>query len=186
MNLNIASAIHDIKNKLVSIAECSDNPGHEEISLIRMKAMEISSRLTTILEIYEIETNSVLINKIDVDASFFMQELLYDVQPFSKIKITFQSDCNDIVMLDPVLVKDAIVNAVQNANRYAKSIIILSGKIENDRMMIEVRDDGPGFSDERSSDNTGIGLEISKQIMKHHGSEIDLFNDHGAVFRLKV
>lgn len=184
MNLNIASAIHDIKNMLVVIADCPDQPDEAQIKTIRRQAMVAATRLTTLLEIVDIETNHVEIHKVVVDTSQFMQDLYYDTMAYADKSYAMVCQDNEVLMVDTVVVTDAIVNAVQNANRYANSAITLKGRKENGSFIIEVIDDGPGFDEKRKPDNAGLGIKIAKQMLTHHGADLALLNDNGAVFRL--
>lgn len=66
----------------------------------------------------------------------------------------------------------------------------------NDRVQIEVRDNGPGiasgilktlfepFVTKHKSYGTGLGLAIVKQFVDAHGGTISVYNDNGAVFKM--
>jgi signal transduction histidine kinase len=70
--------------------------------------------------------------------------------------------------------------------------IEISGRSEGDKILLKVRDDGPGFPVEKldrieqpyfttKGSGTGLGLAISKKIVEEHGGMIRFYNDKGAV-----
>ena len=80
--------------------------------------------------------------------------------------------------------------------RHAESFVKFSCKAESGKIIIVVSDDGGGINEEDlprvferfytgRKGNTGIGLALTKEIIKLHGGEITALNDEkGAVFRI--
>lgn len=77
----------------------------------------------------------------------------------------------------------AFYNLISNALQYAKSKVVLSSRIENNKAIISVADDGPGISEndlphifERFYKGTngkhGIGLSIVKSVIELHGGSV--------------
>jgi two-component system sensor histidine kinase CssS len=77
----------------------------------------------------------------------------------------------------------AFYNLISNALQYAKSKVILSCGVENDKAIISVADDGPGISEndlphifERfykgANGKHGIGLSIVKSVIDLHGGSV--------------
>lgn len=96
-------------------------------------------------------------------------------------------------------------NLVANAVEHARSRVLLGCALEGGRLVITVRDDGPGFSpaalehgrerlftDDASRaardgrPHYGIGLFAAAEAARAHGGALELSNDHGAVARLVV
>lgn len=96
-------------------------------------------------------------------------------------------------------------NLVANAVEHARGRVLLGCSLEGGRLVITVRDDGPGFSpaalehgrerlftDDASRaardgrPHYGIGLFAAAEAARTHGGALELSNDHGAVARLVI
>lgn len=95
----------------------------------------------------------------------------------------------DRQLLDQVLV-NLVRNAVDAIANTDSPALQLSGKLDFGRVIIRVRDNGPGIPDETMDqvfvpffttkrDGSGIGLSLSRQIMTAHGGEIVIESDAG-------
>jgi nitrogen fixation/metabolism regulation signal transduction histidine kinase len=96
---------------------------------------------------------------------------------------------------DPVLVEQVLINLILNAaealQNVSQPIISLSARMgERGRISIEVTDNGPGIPKEvqekifvpfftTKPNGSGIGLSLSRQIMRLHGGLILLASDPG-------
>jgi|GEM_PF-373144 len=110
---------------------------------------------------------------------------------------------------DPDKMEEVVSNLVDNANRFIDEgghiDIELSG--EDDRAVITVLDDGPGFGDidprllferfyrtdfsrSRNRGGSGLGLAIVKSIVEAHGGTVEAANRpapaHGARFTVRI
>jgi len=106
--------------------------------------------------------------------------------------------------MDPILIKQVVVNLLENAVRHSGSRdrILLQLYLRDDHAVVEVRDWGCGLSQEvcqailtgkplnrdRSGDSSrgmGIGLSACQSIIKAHGGFFTAGNapEGGAVFR---
>jgi two-component system sensor histidine kinase KdpD len=91
-----------------------------------------------------------------------------------------------LVLLDAVLVEQAIVNLLENAIRHGgrEGGVAVSARREGDRVLIEVSDEGPGFPPEAAErifdkfyraaggPGSGLGLAIVRAIATAHGGEV--------------
>lgn len=96
---------------------------------------------------------------------------------------------------DPELVEQILINLVRNAIQMKEPgkplQIRLSGRIgERSRPIISVSDNGPGIEPEAidkifvpffttKKEGSGIGLSLSRQIMRQHGGSLSVFSDPG-------
>jgi len=99
------------------------------------------------------------------------------------------------VTADPELIEQILINLVKNAiqmNEPGKAMTIrLSARIgTQSRPVLSVTDDGPGIEPEAldkifvpffttKKEGSGIGLSLSRQIMRQHGGSMSVFSDPG-------
>ena len=113
------------------------------------------------------------------------------------------SDETLIVKAGPVRLQQVLVNIISNAADAVEGVgdrrIVLSARREEDRVIVEVRDHGPGvpaaiaerifdpfFTTKGVGKGLGLGLSISYNIIKDFGGNLSVENhpDGGAVFRI--
>ena len=122
----------------------------------------------------------------------------HDIQIFSNVK-PIDLEIN----ADEKLIEQVLINLLKNAIEAGKDEndfkIELSGYEERGNVKIEVSDNGPGISSEvidnifvpfftTKKEGSGIGLSLSKQILRRHGGNIEVVSkeDAGATFTLTL
>ncbi len=109
--------------------------------------------------------------------------------------------------IDPTLFSQAIVNLVDNAIRYTpnKGLVLVEVTDNNDKAVIEVKDQGPGIDEvhqkkifdrffriddsrNRNHGGAGLGLAISKWAVEIHGGKIRVQSTlgKGSIFRIEL
>lgn len=88
------------------------------------------------------------------------------------------------------VIEEVVGNLLSNAVRFAKKEVKISLKVEGDKLLIFVKDDGRGFSkkelfkasdpfytsEKKDSSHFGIGLNICKILTEKHGGSLSLSN----------
>lgn len=111
----------------------------------------------------------------------------------ARINITIPDDISQL-RLDSQMMGRVFGNLIKNSIEAtpADVTIDISARQKNDRVEVTVRDNGPGFPEEKlekidqpyittKKSGTGLGLAIVKKIVEEHGGEIRFYNDGGAV-----
>ena len=192
-----ALTIHDVKNKLSGIATVAESHGDSKTV---QAIFDISDTLTRLLIFYRSEHGMLRLN-MNTHAP---EDLIYELAAnhYGRPEIQIKSDLSQAPVLwvyDEMLVRMILVNALQNASRYAKSFIVISAKAYPDHLEMSILDDGPGFpealleedysSSPVSQHGTGLGLLLAQRIASmhinnHQHGRIELLNEHGGLFRL--
>jgi len=129
--------------------------------------------------------------------------LLYEGD-LSERKIILKIECHQsiFVQADINLLEQVMINLVKNAIEALEGIpepsIRLSGRSVQDRILIEVEDNGKGIPSVVLEDvfvpffttkerGSGIGLSLSRQIIRLHGGSLDVQSEPGkTVFSIKL
>ncbi|MCA0172658.1 sensor histidine kinase [Bacillus sp. RAR_GA_16] len=132
------------------------------------------TRLETVEESFTYEF--VHINRILQEAMTAIKPLAYQNQ----ITLEYGSDPDIQVKVDADKMKQAFLNILGNALRFASSLIEIRMWKEESQVTVEIQDDGTGFGENPDrvfkrfytgdQSGSGIGLAITKTIVeKHHG-----------------
>jgi signal transduction histidine kinase len=204
---------HDLKNPLSSIFSLSGIPvssfkDSEEITQTLNVIHDASKIMMTLvnenLEYFSISTGSMKFENTFVDIVGLINQIVEINRPLAKDKnqqIIFtysEKDC--FIYSDNNKIYRAINNIVSNAIKFSpfgKSIWIeVSKNIETNKIVIVIKDEGPGFKKEEVANvfvkfgkyfatptgneiSTGLGLLIANQIINHSNGEIKLESEEG-------
>jgi signal transduction histidine kinase len=202
MNDLCVAVIHDVKNQLAELALRLDKRGDAQQEM--MIAMSAARRLSEMLLLYRQEQNLLSINADSVNAADFMDILAAEYRemfPHLNIEIDV-SQAPPFAFFDDALVRMALANALHNACRAARSKVSLAAYSQDNMLVLQIADDGPGFPDTLlqnggaapsavSGRGTGLGLFMARRIAESHTLEnrrgyIELSNANGAVFRMML
>ena len=126
----------------------------------------------------------------DIVESFRVREDCRGIE----FKVSCRSACT--VAIDPLLLKQAVSNIIDNAVKYtpATGAVEISVFDEKERVMIAVRDTGIGISEpdlpriferfyrcdqSRSQAGTGLGLSLARAVARAHGGDITVVSSPG-------
>jgi two-component system OmpR family sensor kinase len=197
----IADASHELRTPLsVMRAEVELALMHDRTPDAYRSALQRLQRETQRLEV--LAQSLILTSRDDpgtvttvaVAAVDVAERAVARMQPLALSRgITLTSDGSTTVEVtaDGDMLERAIVTLVDNALRFAKSMVAVDVSYDGTNASIAVRDDGPGFSDaalreatsrfwrddpSRSGEGTGLGLAIARTIIERHGGTIELRN----------
>lgn len=217
LRANLLRAIsHDLRTPLTSI---SGNAGVLMGNSILLSEEQKKSLYTDIYDdsmwLINLVENLLSITRIDNGAmSLTLQpELLEEVIAESMLHInrksvehSIEAVVNDAFLMakvDSRLIMQVLINIVNNAIQYTPqgSRIIVSARREEEMVLVEVSDDGPGIPDEAKLKlfnmfytaekargdgrrGLGLGLALCKSIVEAHGGKIYVRDNipHGTVF----
>ena len=188
----LASSIHDIKNSLgillvdvdgVSDILDSDNKSHQDALLsLKSTTRRLNNELTQLLVLYRFKTNTYKTSSVFMNVCEFLEDKQREYKIFLEAdNIELKTDCTPELHwnFDPMLVTSALNNALNNAQRYAKTQIILSAKKHDDMLCIQIQDDGEGFPEtilqgdmkngpDLTQGSTGVGIYFCHEIAHSH------------------
>ncbi|NFH89867.1 HAMP domain-containing sensor histidine kinase [Clostridium sp. ZBS3] len=201
----IAALAHDIKTPLTIIKGNSEllnelNLNSDQVIfngniLGEVKNMEYY--IKSLIEIMKSE-KEVMLKKENVNLKIFINEIIEQgilLIKDKKIKLTNEIKINtEIINVDRVSLKRAIINIITNAIDYCpiKGEILFSVDSNNEYISFTIEDNGRGFTKEEldsateqfyqgdksrnSKNHYGMGLYITRNIIKKHGGNLILEN----------
>lgn len=202
MNDLFAAVVHDVKNQLAELSLRLGQRGdaQKEVEI----AISAARRLSEMLLVYRQENELLCVNSDSVNAADFLAMLAAEYRElFPKLLIEINDkNAPDLAFFDDALVRMALANAIHNACRIAHSRVQLSAFEQDKMLVLEVRDDGPGYPNSMLAEDistplpvsgrgTGLGLYLAKKIAELHHLEnrhgfVKLANDGGAVFQMML
>jgi len=199
-------ALHEIKNPLASINLANDIMAKDATSVIRMTDMiksavgRIQSKLTSLLKHHEHEETELKLSIEEIDLKKMFVRLIHNFEllAFRKNQRIIL-DCEDDVPLisaDWGKISDVMHNLLSNAIKYSypDSTIHIICRKDDDRVYIEVKDEGQGLSSDdlerlftkfaklsskptgRETSN-GLGLSITKSLVELHNGSIEAISE---------
>jgi signal transduction histidine kinase len=140
-----------------------------------------------------LETSIMNLNKDTGDLNRIIQSVIRYLSPMKKFySLTFRTELNQLppCNFDSEQIQHLLVNLITNSADVKKdATVTIKSFVRDDKVYIEVEDDGPGFPPEVQRDplsafnlnKNGYGLFLCKSIVDRHKGEIWILNrDAGA------
>lgn len=207
---NFVSLIsHDLKTPIAKIQAIVDrlltqhaSPElQEDLKSLRGSGDELNRYIQSILKVLRVESRDFKLNKEVADINEVIEEAIQQLRPLAYEKnIRIQTELEPMfsVEFDTTLIKEVLVNLIENAIKYTPrdgQISILSSETE-DSIFVKVKDNGEGIRPEdletvwgkftrgRDQDlktkGSGLGLYLVKYFIELHGGRVNLDSKVGS------
>ncbi|MFH2000263.1 MAG: ATP-binding protein [Planctomycetota bacterium] len=210
----VAGFAHELNNPLTSVigfaqlllASRKKVRDHDEIAIIHQHALRCKKIIDNLLAFarksspqkVEVDINEIIVNTAEL--------LKYQFER-NNIQIHLElDDAAPFVRADPSQMQQVFVNLLENsryelANREEPGEIQMSTRVVDNRVVIKVADNGPGFTAENldrifdpffttkpGGEGTGLGLSLSYGFMQEHGGTLNARNlpAGGAEFEISI
>jgi signal transduction histidine kinase len=211
------NAAHDLRTPLTSLRGAAELAlGHPEDAAAAREALadcveradEVLHLLRTLMEVSEAEAGMLRLERSPCDLRDIAGraiDLYAEVAESKGQVLTLATGAAVPLSADPVRLRQAIANLVDNAVKYTPSggRIAVTAEARDGAAVVEVRDSGPGVpADEqarvwerlyrgdqsRSQSGLGLGLSLVRAIVAAHGGSTAVGNaaEGGAVFTLRL
>lgn len=209
----LASGVaHEIRNPINSIGmiaqrlnkEFEPKEDENEYKVITKVLKDEVTRINKIISQFLNYAKPLELQKKVINTKEFFEEVyqLFIDQAKSKlIKFDLLNHQAVKVNLDPELIKQSLMNIIQNAFDAVKEngVVSLNYFFHDKLFIIEIKDNGTGISEEHKrkifdlyfstkKDGNGLGLSISQKIISEHNGTIEIEDNlpTGTIFKLKI
>lgn len=213
----VASLSHDVKTPLTALTIAAGNltsvgladaERREQLQIIETELVRLKRLFDNMIDLASVEAEATALQLEWVTAAGIIEAArrqagaALDAHP---VRLIGETD-RHLVYLDPRLTSSALAHVLQNAAVYspATTPIEVTVTIKPDRLIVSVRDHGPGVpahelrriferfyrgsGNEQDKFGSGMGLTITRGLLDLQGGRITVTNedDGGAHFTLEV
>lgn len=203
----VSMASHEFRTPLSTILSSASlvakyTEGEEQekrakhIQRIKSSVNNLTNLLNEFLSIGKIEDGKILANNINFNIRELIGALCTEFEGIAKSKqqIIYKHQGEEMVLLDPTLLRNVITNLVSNAIKFSSEdgTIEVSSKVTARQIMISVEDHGLGISKEDQEhlferffrganviniQGTGLGLHIVGRYIEIMDGKIEFFSE---------
>lgn len=211
----ISSISHELRTPLTSIKGWAitlktDETRDEELlkdglNIIENESDRLSKMVEDLLDFSRFISGRITLEKELFRLSDAINLLYKQYNPRAKskdIKLELEiSDEIDLILADENRIKQVLINLIDNAIKFTPEYgnIKISAYKEENNIILEVKDDGVGISEEdlpnikdkfyrgnNKNANSGIGLSICDEIMALHDGDLDITSEIGVGTTVKA
>ncbi len=208
----LASVSHEVRTPLTAILGFArlleqepDLPEEDQrmmIGSIAEHAQEMSDLIDDLLVAARVESGQIQVANAPYDVVGLVSQLLASGGSFTR-GVEFEPRVAEAyAVCDPARFRQVVRNLLTNAERYGGPDVSVVVAVEDDAVVVDVVDDGPGIPRrdwERifepyqrahhapgQPDSVGVGLAISRQLATLMGGTLDYHYEGCSVFRLRL
>ncbi len=222
-NTFLGIAAHDLKSplaalalegELLSMGGLTEAEVQERGAQIQEAASRMSQLVTKLLDVHAIESQRMDLDLAPVDLAEVVHDLRLSYEGMARakaIRIELEVPGEGLpAIADPTHLREILENLVSNAIKFTppgppERHLWIRARREDARAILEVQDQGPGFTEEDKrqafesfarlsarptggEDSTGLGLSIVKRLVEAMGGTILLVSEagQGATFRIEL
>ncbi|MBB3227647.1 two-component system sensor histidine kinase KdpD [Luteibacter sp. Sphag1AF] len=203
-NALLSSVSHDLRSPLASIIGSAGTlaaywdavPAQERRELldaILAEGQRLDRYIQNLLDMTRLGHGGLRLNRDWVDIAEVVASAVSRLRspyPDTHVEATIASDI-PLLHVHPALVEQALFNVLENAAKFSPAgvPVVLSARIENQRLLVDVSDAGPGIPEEerrkifdmfysvargdRGAHSTGLGLAICRGMIGAHGGTVE-------------
>lgn len=186
----LAAVSHDLRTPITTLRLRAEFIDDDEMRNKVLETLEEMQAMTEAVLAFAREDASTEETK-DVDIAAMLSSMVEDYQEMGK-EVRFDGPDSLIHVCRAVSLKRALRNLTENALRYAGDATVILKDAENG-LQIDVCDTGPGIPEDKIEDvfspffrvegsrnletgGVGLGLSITRTIIRSHGGDITLTN----------
>jgi len=187
------------------------NPKQTEyIRDINLSALHLMELINTLLDFSKIESGSIKLTLSEFDPKSAVDEVLMLIKPLleaKEIELIYQNSASSILKADYQKFKQILLNLVGNAIKFSKQKgkIVVRTTDDGEYFILEVQDFGIGIEKKyhnfifkkftqidniytKKGTSTGLGLAITKELVKLHKGKIYVTSEpgEGSTFVVKL
>jgi signal transduction histidine kinase len=201
---------HDLKsplNRITGLANIMELEGglpdkqQEYLHLIKNATRSGSNMIIDLLDVNSFEENGHAPNIVEFDVKRWLEERVNTFQLAAQaksIQLSSENSLSGNFNSDPEYLNRILDNLISNAIKFSPKNreVLVSGKLEANRLRISVKDEGPGFSIQDKAfvykkfkklsarptggeSSNGLGLAIVKTLVDRLRGEINLISEQG-------
>jgi signal transduction histidine kinase len=202
----VAKLSHDIKSPIASIKSSSElgleiskeETTKKQFKSINQKSDQINTLITNLFNSTLDEMEELNINPTNIKSSI-IKDLINNSDYLNKTKKYTIEDCN--IFADRLRLQQVFDNIYINSYKYANTDMEVKSYIKDEFLVISIKDYGDSIKKEeiplltekfkrvsnvKDKDGVGLGLYISKELMKKMNGELDLDYDNGFTVIIKL
>lgn len=198
----LGSIAHDLRTPLTAVIAATEaipvqGDYAEELRIARAESRRLQRFLNDLLEASRIEHGTIEPRWESVDMTDIVTSVVRDLRqdgPDARVSTRIDSEC-PFVFTDPLLLRHALINLVDNALKFSSSGSPVDVELDcsGDQVTCRILDRGPGLPDETEAlferfhrleggdrvGGSGLGLWIAKNFVEAVGGAITAGNREG-------
>ncbi len=187
---------HDLKTPITVISGYAQGlksgiieNSDETLEIISLECDKLKKQIEDMIYISKLETTKENLSAENINLKEFLSQTISNIESLLILKeIDVEFLVEDVcVQADKEKLSKAVTNILSNAIKHTKDTIVIECKNVNDKIYIEISDNGKGYSQnvlqnpfsrlsEESLDGSNIGLSIVKKIIDKHKGEVRISN----------